>query len=75
MDKDIVKRKIGSRVLVFHEPKVKTSESEDVWSKAVLPKRITDKGMGAKSPAAGRFFVIFEKNSYFNVITPYFARF
>ena len=38
-------------------PKVKTCELGDALSKLMQPKRITDWGLRAKSPAAGRFFV------------------
>ena len=31
-------------------------------------------GLGAKSPTAGRFFVIFWKKSYFNAIESHLAR-
>ena len=63
-------------------------ESGNALSKAVYQKRINDGGLGAERPAAGgygglgakppsaeRFFVFFEKNSYFNAIKPHFARF
>ena len=37
-------------------------------------KRITDGGLGAKLPAAGRFFVVFWKKSYFKAVGSQFAR-
>ena len=43
----------------------------DVLSKEVYVlwfKRIIDGGVGAKPPAAGRFFVVFWKKSCFNAI-------
>ena len=59
----------------------------DVLRKLVSLKRITDEclgvgpraagsfgGLGAKLPAAGRFFVIFWKKNYFNAIESHFAR-
>ena len=47
----------------------------DIVSKLVWLKRITDGGFGAKPPAAGEFFVIFWKNSYFNANGSHFERF
>ena len=40
-------------------PKVKMSASGEALSKLVQLKRITDRGLGAKLPAAGQFFVNF----------------
>ena len=37
----------------------------EMTSKLVSLKRITDSGLGAKPPAAGRFFVMFEKKLQF----------
>ena len=46
----------------------------EVLSKLVELKRITDGGLAAEHPAAGQFFVIFCKKSYFNAIESHFAR-
>ena len=50
------------------------SELEDVLSKLVYLKRVTE-GSGAEPTLAGGFgFVIFWKKSYFNAIESHFAR-
>ena len=42
-------------------------------SKLVQAKRITDEGLWVEPPAAGRFFVIFWKKSYYNALESHFA--
>ena len=66
MDKDAVEWRIRSRGLGWHATRIllkgenlnqkqKMDKLGDVMSKAMLFKLITDKGLGSKPPAVGRF--------------------
>ena len=50
------------------------SNLENVCEKASVTQMYHRRGLGAKPPANGQFFVIFEKKNYFNAFGSHFAR-